>query len=208
MSKIDRNSGEDRSLPDHEYDGIREEDNFLPRWWVGLFFLVILFSLIYIPVVHVFDILPRNELRSAEAVAARTQEQRELALEASGALDKDPVAAGQKYFKTFCTNCHGTYGEGGLCPNLADAYWIHTPSADSIRAVITNGVSTKGMPTWGPVLGDRKIKNLTAYVSTLWQNPPPVPGKKAEGIQYDMARIRASEGAKLAVAVDTAAQRK
>ncbi|HEY3296388.1 MAG TPA: cbb3-type cytochrome c oxidase N-terminal domain-containing protein [bacterium] len=198
---------DDRVLPDHDYDGIREEDNSLPKWWVGLFFLLILFSLVYIPVVHVLDILPRGELQRSVALAARVQEQRQLALEASGALDKDPVAAGQKYFKTFCINCHGAYGEGGLCPNLTDAYWIHTPYADSIRMVITNGVAAKGMPTWGPVLGDRKIKCLAAYVGTLYLKPPPVPGKKAEGIEYDLAAIRASEGTKLAVAADTTAKK-
>ena len=180
-------------IPEHDYDGIREEDNPMPKWWVGLFIVVILFALIYTPLVHVLNILPRHELEVATAAAKQMQEQRELALEASGALDKDPVAAGEKYFKTFCITCHGTHAEGGLCPNLTDAYWIHTPHADSIRSVINNGVSAKGMPTWGPVLGDRKIKCLTAYVCALWQNPPAVPGKKPEGALYDMAAIRAAE---------------
>jgi cytochrome c oxidase cbb3-type subunit 3 len=177
-------------LLDHEYDGIREADNPLPRWWVMMFVISVVFAVVYVPVVHVFNFLPQQELRNNQAMAALIQEQRELELEASGALDQDPVAAGQKYFKTFCITCHGAYAEGGIGPNLTDAFWIHSPYEDSIRFVITNGVAAKGMPTWGPVLGDRKIKSLAIYVTTLWNSKPPVAGKKSEGQEYDMVTIR------------------
>lgn len=176
------------TLPDHDYDGIREEDNPLPGWWVGLFVGAILFSLVYVPIVHMFDFLPHRELDASIARAAHVQEMREIELEASGALDKDPVAAGMKYYKTFCVSCHGTKAEGGIGPNLTDASWIHTPSEDSIRAVILNGVSAKGMPSWGPILGERKIKSITAYIMTLWTDPQS--GKKAEGQKYDMTAYR------------------
>jgi len=85
-------------------------------------------------------------------------------------------------------SCHGPNAEGGIGPNLTDAFWIHGPSEDSIRATITNGVSAKGMLSWGPILGERKIKMLAAYVMSLWQNPQP--GKKAEGEKYDMMTVR------------------
>ena len=179
-------------LLEHDYDGIREADNPLPRWWVMLFIGSIIFGIVYVPVVHVFNVLPQNQLQRNIAAAARIQEQRELELEASGALDQDPVAAGHKYYKTFCISCHGAYAEGGIGPNLTDAFWIHSPYLDSIRTVIANGVAAKGMPTWGPVLGDRKIKSLVAYVETLWQTPPPVSRKKAEGQEFNMTSIRQS----------------
>jgi cytochrome c oxidase cbb3-type subunit 3 len=207
MTEERKNSKQEPTLPDHDYDGIREEDNRLPRWWSALFVIVILFALVYTPLVHTLNILPRHELQQAIAAAASAQEQRDLALEASGAFDKDPVAAGQKYFKTFCVSCHGSYAEGGLCPNLTDAFWIHSPYMDSIRSVITNGVPSKGMPTWGPILGERKIKSLAAFVGTLWKTPPPVHGKKAEGLEYDMAAIRGAEAARLVVASDTTAKK-
>lgn len=178
------------TLPAHDYDGIVEEDNMLPRWWVSLFLLSILFAVIYVPVVHIFDFLPDSELQNSIANAAFLQEQRELELEASGELDKDPIGAGAKYYKVFCVSCHGAYAEGGIGPNLHDKYWIHGPAAEDITAVIANGVAAKGMPQWGPVLGDRKIRNLTAYVMSLWNTEPPVQGKKPEGDAYDMAAIR------------------
>ena len=188
------------TLLEHDFDGIREADNPLPRWWVTLFLVSIVFAIIYVPVVHLFNFLPRNELQQNIALAARVQEQRELELEASGALDQDPVAAGQKYFKTFCVTCHGSYAEGGLCPNLTDNYWIHGPTEADIQTTITTGVAAKGMPAWGPVLGERKIKSLAAFVCTLWQTTPPVTGKKPEGQEYDMATIRKTAAT---VAVDT-----
>ena len=197
------------SILDHDYDGIREEDNPLPKWWVGLFLLTILFSIVYLPVVHMFDLLPRNELQHSIAYAAQVQEQREMELEASGALDKNPVAAGQKYFKTFCVSCHGVYGEGGIGPNLHDAFWIHGPTEANIVSVITNGVAAKGMPTWGPILGDRKIGSLAAYVMAMWNEPLPagVSGKKAEGEKYDMEAVRKPQETETAVA-DTLTEKK
>lgn len=180
------------TLPDHEIDGIREEDNPMPRWWTGMFLVFVLFGIVYVPVVHIFGFVPHRQLDRATAQAARLQEQREIEAEASGALDKDPVAAGQKYFKTFCVSCHGANAEGGIGPNLHDAFWIHGPQEDSIRSVISNGVAAKGMPTWGPILGERKVKALTAYTMTLWNVPLAVPGKKPEGREYDMAAVRGS----------------
>jgi cytochrome c oxidase cbb3-type subunit 3 len=180
----------DEPLLDHEYDGIQEADNPLPKWWVYLFVFSFVFAIVYVPVVHILDILPGNELKAGIAQAAKVQEARQLELEASGVLDKDPVAAGKKYFGTFCVTCHGTYAEGGLCPNLTDAFWVHGPYEKDIINTITNGVSAKGMPAWGPILGDRKIKTLAAYTLTLWENSPQVKGKKPEGIEYNMADIR------------------
>ena len=181
----------EQDLLDHEYDGIQEADNPLPKWWVQLFLICIVFAVVYTPLVHIFNLLPKDYLASDIAQAAMVAEQREAELVASGFYDKDPVAAGKKYFGTFCVSCHGTYGEGGIGPNLTDNYWIHGPEETNITMTIMNGVAAKGMPTWGPILGERKVKMIATYVMTLWATPPPVAGKKAEGEAYDMAVIRA-----------------
>lgn len=196
----------EQELLEHEYDGIQEADNPLPKWWVQLFLICIVFAIVYTPLVHMFNLLPRDYLSRDIAFAAMAAEQREAELIASGAYDADPVAAGKKYFGTFCVTCHGTYGEGGIGPNLTDNYWIHGPEETQIMTTVVNGVAAKGMPTWGPILGERKIKMITAYVMTLWNSNPPAAGKKAEGEAYDMAVIRAPKAAatdSLAVAADT-----
>ena len=43
----------DPLLLDHEADGIRELDNKLPRWWVWLFYLTIIFAAVYMVYYHV-----------------------------------------------------------------------------------------------------------------------------------------------------------
>lgn len=181
----------EQDLLEHEYDGIQEADNPLPKWWVQMFLICIVFAVVYTPLVHIFNLLPKDYLASDMAQAAMVAEQREAELVASGFYDKDPVAAGKKYFGTFCVSCHGTHGEGGIGPNLTDNYWIHGPDETNITITIMNGVAAKGMPTWGPILGERKVKMIATYVMTLWETPPPVAGKKAEGEAYDMAVIRA-----------------
>ena len=198
----------EQELLEHEYDGIQEADNPLPKWWVQLFLICVVFAVVYTPLVHVFNLLPKDYLASDIAQAAMVAEQREAELVASGFYDKDPVAAGKKYFGTFCVSCHGTYGEGGIGPNLTDNFWIHGPEEVNITTTIMNGVAAKGMPTWGPILGERKIKMLTAYVMTLWQTPPPVAGKKAEGEAYDMAVIRAPKVEAVADSTAAAANKK
>lgn len=198
----------EQELLEHEYDGIQEADNPLPKWWVQLFLICVVFAVVYTPLVHVFNLLPKDYLASDIAQAAMVAEQREAELVASGFYDKDPVAAGKKYFGTFCVSCHGSYGEGGIGPNLTDNYWIHGPEEINITTTIMNGVAAKGMPTWGPILGERKIKMLTAYVMTLWQTPPPVAGKKAEGEAYDMAVIRAPKVEAVADSTAAAASKK
>ena len=192
LKKLEGSSVEvlpDDKIIEGEYDGIVEADNPLPRWWVNMLLISIVFALFYVPVAHIFNFVPKAELARDMAKAQREAEAREAALVASGYYDQNPLEAGQKYFKTFCATCHGQYGEGGLCPNLTDDYWIRTPSQEVIIQTIANGVPDKGMPAWLPILGERKIKMIAAYVMTLWETEPPVEGKKAEGDKYDMATV-------------------
>ena len=53
----------DKLLSGHEYDGIKELDNQLPKWWLGLFYITIIFSVIYVLRFHV---LKTGDLQQAE----------------------------------------------------------------------------------------------------------------------------------------------
>jgi cytochrome c oxidase cbb3-type subunit 3 len=74
---------------------------------------------------------------------------------------------GEAIFKTTCIGCHGPTAQGGIGPNLRDSTWIHGGAPDQILATITNGVAAKGMPTWGPILGPEKTREVAAYVASL-----------------------------------------
>jgi cytochrome c oxidase cbb3-type subunit 3 len=79
------------------------------------------------------------------------------------------VAAGQEKFATFCAACHGPDGKGSTlvgAPNLTDEYWIWGGSIAAIRETIANGRSNR-MPAHLDVLGERKIRLLAAYVTSL-----------------------------------------
>ena len=58
-------------------------------------------------------------------------------------------------------------GGGNIGPNLTDGYWLHGGQADDIYKIVTEGVPGKGMPTWGPVLGDERVAAVVAYVISI-----------------------------------------
>ena len=71
---------------------------------------------------------------------------------------------GRAIYKANCVACHGAELHGGIGPNLVDSTWIHGDKPEEIVATITNGVPAKGMPTWGPILGNEKIGEVAAYI--------------------------------------------
>ena len=70
-------------------------------------------------------------------------------------------------WKSTCAVCHGPSGTGGIGPNHTDGVWLHGGRPSQIHATIRDGVVTRGMPAWGAILGDEKIKLLAAYVVTV-----------------------------------------
>lgn len=178
-------SDKDRLL-EHQYDGIQEYDNPMPRWWVISFWATIVFSVVY--ALNLGDI-GSGEGRIAEyeadMVAWRAahpdEVQRLGAAELLAAAD-DPgtVAEGREIFARNCAACHAADGGGGIGPNLADGHWIHGGQIDDLGRVITEGVLAKGMPEWGRILTPREVTAVTAYVWQLAGTTPAAP-KDPEG---------------------------
>lgn len=174
----------------HEYDGIRELDNPLPRWWLFTLYGAIVFSVGYWFYFHTLHVgqLPMAAYEDELRRAKEAEEAREAALEAQGkgvteeqlvALGKDPavVQRGAEVFKQTCVACHGAQGQGVVGPNLTDAYWIHGGKARDIYSRVSSGVLDKGMPAWKPVLGTTRVKEVTAFVLSIRDTQ--VPGGKA-----------------------------
>ena len=180
------NDPQEPKLLEHEADGIRELDNLLPRWWVWLFYLTIMFAAAYLVYYHV---LGAGDLQAAEyAKEAKLGEQIKSAAIAKfessiGTLepskDKAVVLQGQQIFLTYCAPCHRADGGGLVGPNLCDDYWIHGSNyVDNLRTII-NGVPAKGMLTWRGVLKPDQIQAVGSYIFTLRGTHPPNP-KPAE----------------------------
>jgi cytochrome c oxidase cbb3-type subunit 3 len=179
---INPNQAKDPLLLDHEYDGIQELDNKLPRWWVWLFNLTILFAVFYMVYFHVFG---KGRLMAAQyqeemqfgaqvkAQAISSFEKRMGSLEPS----KDPVvlAQGRETFSKLCAPCHRADGGGLVGPNLCDTYWIHGSNFLDNLQTIWNGVPAKGMVTWKDTLNPDTIYSVGSYIYTLRGSNPKNP---------------------------------
>jgi cytochrome c oxidase cbb3-type subunit III len=147
-------------------DGIDEYDNPLPDWWLGLFWLTIIWSVAYTLHYHVIADRSQEKALAAEIAAADV---RWPASAASGAFEPtaELAAAGLSVYQTNCGACHGMTLEGGIGPNLKDGQWLHGGSPHEVMQTISDGVPAKGMPAWGPILGPERVKQVTAYVLSL-----------------------------------------
>ena len=176
---------QDRLL-EHDYDGIREYDNPMPRWWLWIFYASIAF-------VPVYYLLPGGASPGAVAeyeaeVAAHAALQAEsggptVSDEALLALvgDGTSLANGKSLFDMNCAVCHRADGGGLIGPNLTDAAWLHGGTPSAIHASIQNGVMEKGMPAWDRLLKPEQVNAVTAYVISLRGTNPPAP-KAPEGV--------------------------
>lgn len=168
----------------HVYDGIEEEDNDLPRWWLFTLYGAIVFAFFYWLTFHTFEIADLPMAAYNKEVAARAAQGGEITeelLEAMALLD-DEVRAGEGIYNTHCVVCHGAQGEGSIGPNLTDNYWIHGGDALSIFETIRDGVPSAGMPNWGAPLGTTSVRQVTSFVLTM--RGKELPGKEPQGELY------------------------
>jgi cytochrome c oxidase cbb3-type subunit III len=172
---------------EHEYDGIREQNNPLPGWWFASFYLTVLFSAGY---VAYYWLGPGDSIQEEFERARKETELASLKAAPPTALtegdllpflrDPQKLKAGSRIFAVRCVSCHGSAGQGGIGPNLTDRYWLHGGSLTQVAATITNGVSERGMPAWGPVLEPAELKAVVVFVRSLRGTHPPNP-KPPEG---------------------------
>jgi cytochrome c oxidase cbb3-type subunit 3 len=149
-----------------EADGIQEYDNPMPDWWLGLFWLCIIFAVGY--TVHYHFIADRSPEKALARELASAEVRYSPGDDAVGGsttmLDDEAAEAGEAVFGANCASCHGAELQGGIGPNLVDDEWVHGSSVEAIRNTITNGIVEKGMLAWGPILGAERIGQVTAYV--------------------------------------------
>jgi cytochrome c oxidase cbb3-type subunit 3 len=172
----------DTIISGHEYDGIRELDNKLPKWWLWLFYLTIIFAVVYFISFHVLKIgNSQEEEYSKELAAARIQYQETVSSTtidaANVTLLKDAAALteGKAIFDKNCVVCHLAQGQGLVGPNLTDNYWIHGCTIGQIFNIITVGVTEKGMISWKAQLTPEQIQQVSSYIVSLKGSNPPNP---------------------------------
>ena len=178
----------------HVVDGIKEYDNPLPGWWVGLFLVTIVFSFVYLIYYHfgsgtsLDDQLAADIKVSQEQVMAKAANTTEsdsgagsTTVDVSAMLKDDKVlAAGKTSYDTYCSPCHRPDMGGQIGPNLVDDFWLHGCSSKDIFKSIDKGIPDKGMAAWGPILGEKKVWEATAYIISKIGSKPPNP-KEPQG---------------------------
>ena len=184
---------ENAILLHHDYDGIRELDNHLPPWWVNMFYLTILFSIVYMLVYHVWDKapLPAEEYqismeKAKKDMEAYQQKQGNSIDEQTVQLtpnDAGAIANGKAIFDANCMACHGSVGEGSVGPNLTDEYWLHGGSVHDVFKTVKYGVPEKGMISWQSTIKPKDMQDVVNYILSL-QGTKPANGKAPEGEKY------------------------
>lgn len=191
-------SRENDEILEHSYDGIQEYDNPLPRWWLTLFYVSIVWAAVYIPWFYWGPgLLPEEEyaaeMKAAGGLAPKTVTF-DLA-EVAAAQTDERVAVGKALYAKHCVACHTPAGGGSVGPNLTDAFWLHGGGLADIAAVIANGVPEKGMIAWKSQLGRDEMISLTVFVDSLQGTTPPNP-KAPQGEKHVAAEPGAAPNPK------------
>lgn len=187
------------STTGHEWDGIRELNNPMPRWWVYTFCATILWAIAYCVVYPSWPGLTTNykgtsgyssrSALSAEMDAARAAQKATLdriAATPVGDIAKDKAllefatAGGASAFKNNCAQCHGSGAAGRKgFPNLNDNDWLWGGKVDDIYTTLTHGIRYAGdpdtrsseMPAFADVLEPKQIRQVAAFVVSLTGKP-------------------------------------
>ncbi|MDI3325364.1 cytochrome-c oxidase, cbb3-type subunit III [Pontibacterium granulatum] len=164
----------------HEFDGIAEYDNPLPRWWFQMFLATVIFGVAYLalyPGLGNFQgLLGWSSTGQWEEEMAHAEEQYKPVFAKYAAMSVEDLQQpgneaglkmGQRMFANNCSLCHGSTATGAYgFPNLTDDDWLYGGDAATIKATITNG-RNGGMPPWGAVLGEEGVRDVASYVLSL-----------------------------------------
>ncbi|NML73682.1 cytochrome-c oxidase, cbb3-type subunit III [Rhizobium sp. S-51] len=183
----------------HEWDGIRELNNPMPRWWVWTFYATILWAIGYTIAYPAWPLLKENtkgmlgfssraqvaaELTDAKAAQAVYLDKIAALPLADIVADKEltqfAIAGGAAAFKVNCSPCHGSGAQGGNgYPNLNDDDWLWGGDLETINTTLAHGIRyasdadtrVSEMPAFADILEPEQIKQVAAYVVSLSGTP-------------------------------------
>ncbi len=174
-------------LRDHTFDGIQEFDQRLPNWWLYTLYGAIAFSVVFWFAHMIAKIIPSDgaqvDAEMSRIAAAKLASSIDVTNDDKlWEMSQNPVfvESGKQTFQSLCTPCHlpSLKGKGenpaAVGPNLVDTAWIHGGTPKEIYHTVATGVLAKGMPTWEPVLGQKKTAEVVAYVLSHHQKGEPI----------------------------------
>ncbi len=179
----------------HEWDGIRELNNPLPRWWLWSFYLTIVWGIGYSIAYPAWPLVEgatagflgySTRAEVAADIAAVDAQNAEVSSRLASAdltalATNDPayqfgVAGGAAVFRANCSQCHGAGAAGGIgYPNLLDDAWLWGGSLEAIEYTVRHGIRNETdfdarwteMPAYDEVLTEDEIISTAEYVRSL-----------------------------------------
>lgn len=187
----------------HEWDGIEELNNPMPRWWLWTFYICIVWAVVYTVFYPAWPMLDRatagvlgwssrGQLEKELAVADAKLEpiRRALSQTPIEQLPQNPklmqaaVDGGRSAFKVYCVQCHGAGAAGSKgYPNLNDDDWLWGGDLATIHQTLQHGIRSPGddatrmslMPAFGRdgILNSTEIQDLASYVRVISRQEKP-----------------------------------
>jgi cytochrome c oxidase cbb3-type subunit 3 len=180
----------------HEWDGIKELDTPMPRWWLWTFYGTVVWGVIYMILMPAWPLVTgatpgllgyssRGEVAAEieAAAAANAPLDTELLNMDLASVAEDPellryaTAGGGAVFRNHCSQCHGAGGQGAIggYPNLLDDAWLWGGTIEDVHQTILHGIRYENdpdtrfsqMPAFGEILTDEEIDGLVQYVLSL-----------------------------------------
>ena len=179
-SKIKASSPNGDNTNGHVWDEtLREMNNPLPRWWVWMFIITIVFSLFYFAAYPAIGTYAgklgwtqvkqyEQEMEAANKTIAPLYAKFAAMPVEELAVNPEAKAIGERMFMNNCAQCHGSdaHGSRGF-PNLTDKDWIHGGSPEKIAETLTNGRVGMMPPMAAAVGTEDDVKNVANYVLSL-----------------------------------------
>jgi cytochrome c oxidase cbb3-type subunit 3 len=177
-TKIERDEVSGVDTTGHVWDGIKELNTPLPRWWVWIFYATIIWSVGYWIAYPAWPTLTgytkgllgyssRAELetnmtaaRAAQAANLDRIEAMSLVeIKADANLLQFAVAGGKSAFAVNCSQCHGSGASGSVAyPNLNDDDWLWGGTLDALQTSISHGIRDMRDD-------DTRISDMPAFLS-------------------------------------------
>lgn len=199
----------------HEWDGIKELNNPLPRWWLWSWYISIVFSIgyvIYYPAIPLVSSVTQGisgitnrqiveaDLKAVDSAKAGIREKIKAAsleeIRKTDELFRFSVAGGKSMFKVNCSQCHGSGAQGAPgYPNLNDDDWLWGGDLEAIYTSIKHGIRddsdddsrTSDMPNFGTdeILEKAAIKNIANHVLAISGQKHDAAKAKAGAPEYE-----------------------
>ncbi|MEM9843449.1 MAG: cytochrome-c oxidase, cbb3-type subunit III [Pseudomonadota bacterium] len=179
----------------HEWDGIKELNNPLPRWWLWTFYITIVWGILYTIAYPAWPLIDRatggllghsTRAEVAEDIAAVDAANAEVSAQLAAAdlstlAPGDPahqygVAGGAAVFRAHCSQCHGQGAAGFVgYPNLIDDAWLWGGTLEDIEYTVRHGIRNEQdpdahwseMPAFGEILETDDILAIAEHVLSI-----------------------------------------